>query len=86
MAGEDKQDLHPNSVNIYGWVVLMKDNDTDVWHCGQDEKYKGLPEHHEFLEVAQDQANHLRKMGITCRVCGLTQEPDYDKPKEATNE
>lgn len=72
------KDLHPNRVNVYGWVVLVKSLESELWEVATDEKYPGLPEHHEFIETAMDSAYHLRRAGILTRVCGLLQEPDYD--------
>ena len=74
---DEREDLHPSKVNVYGWVVLHKTKD-GMWQVNPDAKYPGLPEHEEFLEVAQDRANYLRTNGITARVLGLLQDQKLD--------
>lgn len=74
---DNEEDLHPNKVNVYGWVVLHK-SEEGMWQVNPDEKYPGLPEHEEFLEVAQERAAYLRMKGITARVLGLLQDHELD--------
>ena len=82
---DEMEDLHPSKVNVYGWVVLHKTED-GVWQVNPDEKYPGLPEHEEFLEVAQDRANYLRAKGITARVLGLLQDQELDGGNDEQHE
>jgi hypothetical protein len=82
---DDQEDLHPNKVNVYGWVVLHKTED-GVWQVNPDEKYPGLPEHEEFLEVAQERAAYLRMKGITARVLGLLQDQELDGDSDEQHE
>ena len=82
---DEQEDLHPNKVNVYGWVVLHKTED-GVWQVNPDEKYQGLPEHEEFLEVAQERAAYLRMKGITARVLGLLQDQELDGGEDGQSE
>ena len=82
---DEMEDLHPSKVNVYGWVVLHKTED-GVWQVNPDEKYPGLPEHEEFLEVAQDRATYLRAKGITARVLGLLQDQELDGGNDEQHE
>lgn len=82
---DEMEDLHPSKVNVYGWVVLHKTED-GVWQVNPDEKYPGLPEHEEFLEVAQDRARYLRAKGITARVLGLLQDQELDGGNDEQHE
>jgi len=76
-SGPGDNDLHPSRVNIYGWIVLHK-NSEGVWQAATDSEHSGLPEHHEFIEVAQQQADYLREKGVTARIAGLIMEPKLD--------
>ena len=82
---DEMEDLHPNKVNVYGWVVLHKTED-GVWQVNADEKYPGLPEHEEFIEVAQERAAYLRMKGITARVLGLLQDQALDGGEDGQSE
>lgn len=83
----ESNDLHPARINIYGWVVIMKQSEDSQWSAGHsDAEHPGLPEHHEFLETAQATVDHLRKHGITARIAGLLQEDRDNEPREEQDE
>ena len=80
------EDLSPNRVNVYGWIVMRRLEDGKSWTVATDNEYPNLPEHHEFLEVAQQHALHLRGKGFVVRIAGLLQEPELDNPEEEDEE
>ena len=65
-------DLSPNSLNIYGYMVICKRD--GAWVTESDDEYSNLPAHYPFMQQALDRAAFLRSKGITCRVSALLAE------------
>jgi hypothetical protein len=60
-------DLHPSSMNVYGYAVAWIPPGATAWTMEVDEEYRSLPAHYMTLAEAHDRVVFLRKRGIKAR-------------------
>lgn len=78
MTSDDRDrsgDVAPKDINVYGYCVMYRPTETEVWRVDLDDEYRHIPAHYLFLEEALDRAAFLRDRGFFARVAALLMEP-----------
>lgn len=64
-------DLHPSSIDVYGYSVAWIRPDSDGWSLEGDDEYRHLPAHYMTLAEALDRVAFLKSKGIRARALAL---------------